>query len=771
MNIVNVSVTINASSNGLVAVNNKMALNISSLAVHVKCLLSNFSLPETNGIVFYNYDDTISHFNASYNVSNYAFNPDTLCSKTSPQCALSILLKQSKYNTHVRIFNTTFNNLHNVSVLNYNGESHKGNQKIQNIITFYNCKISKNTGNSFLKLFSFIINGYGYSFASEFGKYADQNHYNKINFLKCSFYDNSNFKSLLHILTINTLSSNTRIKISQCNIYCNSMVTAVEVASKVKVLWQVTMFVHIASSNISYNTNGTNLASATNSIIKLSNTLAIKGNSYYYSIFMLHLCFLKFNGTTEVHGNQVRHVFKGKQGSYYLVNESSKITISSNTIFSVLSQSEVYNEQYQQICYFNFYSIKGNFDKLIKEEKLDYQIIMLDNIYTAPIHILNYSNIFPDNCSWLTGTAFNTTKSSDVYNKIVKRTLKGIDRKDIGIIPSSICQCVNATEYNCVSHELGAIYPGQTISTKLIIPRLVSIPQTSISMTVVNKNLPSNGCRVNGVNEISQTHFNFTCNDYNYTIWSNDRSCELYLDSTDSMEIFYIDLQPCPLGFSLQEDKKGCVCDPVLNSDIISVTSCILDDATILCPANSWIFATIYGNTQHYNVSSHCPFDYCIPHASYINLSSPDIQCQFKRCGTLCGHCKNDLSTVFGSSDCKQCSNIHLLIVVPIVIAGIVLVIALFVFNITINNGIINTFIFYVNIISINYSMFFPKCNSVACVLISLANLDLGIETCFYDGMNNYAKMWLQLAFPIYLFIIAYSLIIGSRYSSHWKKS
>ena len=157
---------------------------------------------------------------------------------------------------------------------------------------------------------------------------------------------------------------------------------------------------------------------------------------------------------------------------------------------------------------------------------------------------------------------------------------------------------MNSTEYSCTSHELGAIYPDQTIST-----RLASIPQSSIIVTVVNKNLPSQGCRVTGVNEISQTHFNSTCNDYYYTIWSNYSSCELYLDSTDSLEMFYVDLQPCPLGFSLQEDEKGCVCDPVLNSDIISVTSCNLDDATnptILRPANSWISATKYNDTQYY---------------------------------------------------------------------------------------------------------------------------------------------------------------------------
>ena len=45
-------------------------------------------------------------------------------------------------------------------------------------------------------------------------------------------------------------------------------------------------------------------------------------------------------------------------------------------------------------------------------------------------------------------------------------------------------------------------------------------------------------------------------------------------------------------------------------------------------------------------------------------------------------------------------------------------------------------------------------------------NLDLGIETCFYNGMDDYTKMWLQLAFPLYLIIIVISLIIGSRYSS-----
>ena len=49
-------------------------------------------------------------------------------------------------------------------------------------------------------------------------------------------------------------------------------------------------------------------------------------------------------------------------------------------------------------------------------------------------------------------------------------------------------------------------------------------------------------------------------------------------------------------------------------------------------------------------------------------------------------------------------------------------------------------------------------------VFISFTNLDLGIETCFYNGIDSYAKMWLQLFFPSYLILIAVSIIIVSRY-------
>ena len=57
-------------------------------------------------------------------------------------------------------------------------------------------------------------------------------------------------------------------------------------------------------------------------------------------------------------------------------------------------------------------------------------------------------------------------------------------------------------------------------------------------------------------------------------------------------------------------------------------------------------------------------------------------------------------------------------------------------------------------------------CLNLSECLYLFVNLDLGIETCFYNGMDSYAKTWLLLLFPCYLIIIAALIIIASRYSS-----
>ena len=220
----------------------------------------------------------------------------------------------------------------------------------------------------------------------------------------------------------------------------------------------------------------------------------------------------------------------------------------------------------------------------------------------------------------------------------------------------------------------------------------------------------------------------------------------------------------CPTGFVKIDER--CQCDPVLVQ--YGITNCNINDQTVLRPANSWISVMTNSNSYTYYISLHCPFHYCLPHSSHINLSAPNSQCQFNRSGLLCGHCQQGLSTVFSSPHCQHCSNIYLLLIIPIVIAGLVLVLLLFVLNLTVTDGTINGFILYVNVISINIPVFFTELiinhSTPTYTFISLSNLDLGIQTCFYNGMDDYEKMWIQLAFPFYLIFIATLIIITSHY-------
>ena len=144
----------------------------------------------------------------------------------------------------------------------------------------------------------------------------------------------------------------------------------------------------------------------------------------------------------------------------------------------------------------------------------------------------------------------------------------------------------------------------------------------------------------------------------------------------------------------------------------------------------------------------------CIRDRVQVVMTEPNIseQCAFDRYGTLCGSCREGFSQVFGTSRCLECSNKHLSLLIPFSLAGIALVAFLFALNLTVSVGTINGLIFYANILKINETVFFPPGDrSPFRIFISWLNLDLGIETCFYNGMDSLAKTWLQFAFPFYL--------------------
>ena len=161
--------------------------------------------------------------------------------------------------------------------------------------------------------------------------------------------------------------------------------------------------------------------------------------------------------------------------------------------------------------------------------------------------------------------------------------------------------------------------------------------------------------------------------------------------------------------------------------------------------------------------------DYCLPPDATveINLNIPngaDVQCAHNHSGILCGACSAGLSLSLGSSHCLQCHThwpgVLITIIFSSILAGIIIVASLLILNLTVATGTLNGLIFYANIVATNQHKFFPSMS-----FISWFNLELGIDTCFFDGMDFYWKTWIQLAFPTYILLLVVQVIIISECS------
>ena len=164
----------------------------------------------------------------------------------------------------------------------------------------------------------------------------------------------------------------------------------------------------------------------------------------------------------------------------------------------------------------------------------------------------------------------------------------------------------------------------------------------------------------------------------------------------------YIWLHPCPLGFVLL--ISSCTCHPQLQQQI----SYNIDTKNVKRLSSMWINATVISASQNgVIVHEHFPFDYCKPESFDLNLEDPDEQCAFHHSGILCGACQQNLSHVFGTSTCRECPSLWILLWAPLIaFAGIVLVVLLIVLNLNVS---VNGLIFYENIVRVNHATFFPR--------------------------------------------------------------
>ena len=356
--------------------------------------------------------------------------------------------------------------------------------------------------------------------------------------------------------------------------------------------------------------------------------------------------------------------------------------------------------------------------------------------------------------------------------------------------PTRVCLCTNISIPDCnVTECTITAYPGETLTIPAVAvgQRFGTVPST------VHSKFVSGGSGRLPALQYTQL-VNVNCTDLSYTILSSPNKTEVMKLTVEKYNIpntkvinkaliytqvnktsinlqfseltIHVEVQPCPLGFVFNDSSMTSICHPKLQQLKIN---CSIDTQTVYRRSPLWINATFLNETYtQVLVHNHCPFDYCNDENIQLNMEHPDEQCAFSRSGVLCGSCQQNLSHVLGTSNCKQCSS-HFLLLIPIfIVTGIVLVAILMLFNLTISVGTISELIFYANIVRANRAIFFPHgtSNQFLSIFIAWLNLDLGIETCFYSGLDAYAKTWLQFLFPLYIWIIVVLIIVSSHYST-----
>ena len=224
--------------------------------------------------------------------------------------------------------------------------------------------------------------------------------------------------------------------------------------------------------------------------------------------------------------------------------------------------------------------------------------------------------------------------------------------------------------------------------------------------------------------------------------------------------IISVDIKQCLPGTALSQQSHVCECDQ-------SVINCNGINATVVKNEPSWIAAYNESNCAGTIVYPFCPYDYCKQSSVTFSLSDPDKQCAFNRSGLLCGACDQNLSLMLGSNKCGECTNNYVALIIPFALVGIILVIILIALNLTVTVGAINGLLFFANVVKIYEPLLFGIDKiPVLSQFISWINLDLGIETCFVDGLNSFYKSLLQFAFPFYLwFLIILIIKLSQRFS------
>ena len=393
------------------------------------------------------------------------------------------------------------------------------------------------------------------------------------------------------------------------------------------------------------------------------------------------------------------------------------------------------------------------------------------------------------------------------------------------ICSKDLTKCINDSNNEVVFPNIISVYPGQILHIPMAAKDVVgNNVYTTVSLLLARIKHHSGKLPLSSLSSwyVSPHDENQVllesqqCTLVNFTLYKKDSNSKrindavLVISSPDDSSLLEIKLNllDCPLGFELNIDTSSCQCSPVIDklgmASDYQPTCLVVSNysylqyplATITRPPDSAAWAgvmnitngtnrsKVFGVAQTCYQSCNLNQDYTmfLINGSDVLIADPNNYlvnhlplCPPTKTGPLCSTCTTvngvKYSVVFGSSECKQCSNWWLLTLILYAVAGPLLIYLLFTFRLTLTTGTLNGIIFYTQALGTIYLKRFSS-QHVATSLYSLPhafllmlNLNLGFPLCFYNGMTELWKAGLSLLFPLYLLTIVIVLIILSRFS------
>ena len=441
--------------------------------------------------------------------------------------------------------------------------------------------------------------------------------------------------------------------------------------------------------------------------------------------------------------------------NHIILNENSVLNFSSNSVGKALikikhqsSFCTINGMIYFPLCPIQYVSYRGSLTKEFTSGKtVNFSLTFHRNTFgnnSIPNIIVGKSL---KDCEWLPRSAFATLHPGIIAKRFVHFDHQ-ITRFTATGYPYAGCLCYEQNETDCLTDEIVAVYPGQTVKIGFVImdtdyDKSHGQKDESFLQGVLKNNSTCQMELSAGTSEYKETKSG-NCLYFHYTIGIDQqlyRECAFihYFQNINNTVIlynkYYVPSLACPPGFLFA--NKKCMCHPNLKK-ITKFPICDIDNQSILRPGNLWIAYSNVTNEIMYTLN--CPIQYCSTALFYMKLMNPNQQCDGKREGLMCGKCLRGFSATFGSLRCKKCSNVWLAITIAIVLVGLLFMVVAFKVDLTNTN--ITGLILYANIISLNSFNIF-ECN-IKNIPTSLAVIMLNKNT--YGAKKGEANQKQQLS-------------------------